>query len=49
MNTKKPQIIKISESTQRVFNFKKLIFGWTAVILAIVTLCLVIEVTVHGW
>lgn len=48
-STEKPQVIKISENTQRVFSFKKLAIGWVSVILAIVILCVVVEVAVHGW
>lgn len=48
-NTDKPQVINISENTQRVFSFKKLALAWSIVVLAIVILCVVVEVAVHGW
>lgn len=49
MDEEKPQVIKISENTQREFSFKKMAAGWVAVILAIVVLCIVVEVAVYGW
>jgi len=49
MDKEKPQIIKVSENTQREFSFKKMALGWLAVILAIVILCIIVEVAVYGW
>jgi hypothetical protein len=49
MDKEKPQVIEISENTQRVFSFKKMALGWLVVILAIVILCIIVEVAVYGW
>ena len=49
MEEEKPQIIQISENTQREFSFKKMAIGWVCVILAIVVLCIVVDTLVHGW
>ena len=49
MEEEKPQVIEISENTQREFSFKKMAIGWVSVILAIVVLCIVVDVAVYGW
>lgn len=49
MDKEKPQVIKVSENTQREFSFKKMALGWLVVILAIVILCIIVEVAVYGW
>ncbi len=44
-----PQVIEISKNTDREFSFKKMALGWIAVVAAIVVLCVVVEIAVHGW